>query len=170
MKRTLRIVNGQAVWDPPFTPEDQARHKARFQEMLDTGQAPTLVTDNTFWEGQWERNAYLGHLHAEQAKKSGVDITGKSYVSGLAEYPGDPRAFVSGRGDIRRICEERGYGCEGAVTVAPVQVEPERVDLDPALVKAEVDSIIADHPEPQAVNREELTEKVTNLRKPHWAK
>lgn len=45
-------------------------------------------------------------------------------ISQLEEYPGDPRARVSGRADIRRICEERGWGCRGAVDVEAREREP----------------------------------------------
>lgn len=170
MKRTMRIVNGEAVWDPPFTEAEKARHGQNMRDMLDSGRGPVLVTDNTFWQGQWERNARLGAVHAEEARRAGVSTAGKVYISGLAEFPGDPRAWVDGRGDLKRICEEKGYGCKGAVNVEPVKTEPEEIALAPDIVENEVQSILADHPEPQTVDVGELRQEVYDKRKPPWAK
>jgi hypothetical protein len=51
------------------------------------------------------------------AEAAGVDTNGRRYISGLARFPNDPEAWVSDLSDVRRVCEQRGYGCEGAVDV-----------------------------------------------------
>lgn len=86
------------------------------------GRPPAVMTDSVFLEGhangnQFENTPSLGDFYAREAKAQGVDTKGKVYLSGLASHPGDPRAWVSGRGDVRKVCEERGWHCEGAVNV-----------------------------------------------------
>lgn len=43
--------------------------------------------------------------------------SGKLYISQLARYPGDPRAYVSNASDVRRIAEEDNLTVDGAVNV-----------------------------------------------------
>ena len=91
-------------------------------EMLALQAVPHLVTDSAFLAGhangsQFEKTPYLGDAYRRRALASGQDVKGKVYLSGLAEYPGDPRAWVSGRGDVQKLCEERGWGCRGSVNV-----------------------------------------------------
>lgn len=88
--------------------------------MFATRTTPLAKTDDTFfrgWQGtggeqfgvdhQFVQDAYLG-----EAKRHGVSTNGKKYMHGLAEYPGDPRAWVGTRGEMVRLLEERGWGCE----------------------------------------------------------
>jgi hypothetical protein len=106
--------------------------------------------------------AFLQGLHAEEedgtllayrrdAEAAGVSTTGKKYISGLADRPGDPRAWVSGLDDVRSVLAERGWGCTGALSVPGDPVEPvaatpgvvasdlvarevrERIEADPSL-------------------------------------
>jgi|GEM_PF-4745890 len=90
--------------------------------MLVNGVPPGEKTDRGFLYGtengkQFEGKEYIGDYYKGVADKSNVSINGKKYISQLARFPGDPEAWVSGRGDIQRICEERGYNCEGSVNV-----------------------------------------------------
>lgn len=43
-----------------------------------------------------------------QARAAGVDISGKTYCSGLAAYPGDPDGWVKDDSDIKAIAKEKG--------------------------------------------------------------
>lgn len=107
-------------------------------EMFALGAPPMSNTDREFLEGrggcydQFRGQTEVGDYYARLARESGVDTTGRVYLSGLAAYPGDPRAWVSGRGDVKRVCEERGWSAEGSVNVkGEVRVptwEPYRVD------------------------------------------
>ena len=93
-------------------------------------QGPKLETDTTFTRGyathpfgkrglnEWTAKRYLA-----KAKKAGVSITGKRYLSSLARYPGDPEAWVSDRSDIKGLCKRRGWGCDGKVKVK-ARIEP----------------------------------------------
>lgn len=83
-------------------------------------------TDGAFLEGhcrgsQFERNPDIGDAYAAEAKRQGVNIVGKVYKSGLARYPGDPRAWISDLSDVRRICEEDNLGCQGSYNRTPVR-------------------------------------------------
>lgn len=92
----------------------------RFNEMLASGQGPFLVTDSTYLEG---------------TESTG----GKKYLHQLAAFPGDPRAWVSGRGDVESYAREQGKGVEGMVTVPTPEVEPAKpVKLDPKIVEREL--------------------------------
>lgn len=129
MIRTCKVVDGKTVWEPPFTPEEDAAAAARLQEMFATGETPTLSTDNTFLEGhcngsQWEGQERIGNMFRRKAERHGVNTKGKVYLSALALEPGDPKAWVSDRHDVQKVCEERNLKCEGAVKVAHREQEP----------------------------------------------
>ena len=60
-----------------------------------------------------------------RAAAAGVSTAGKRYEPQLADYLGDPRAWIDGPDDIKRICRKRGWACDGAVSVAA----PKYVDV-----------------------------------------
>jgi hypothetical protein len=92
-------------------------------EMFALQQGPALQTDTTWLASvdaggnQFAENPELGDKLAKQARDEGRNISGAVYMSSLADFPGDPRAWVRDRGEVRQICEERGWGCEGVVKV-----------------------------------------------------
>lgn len=93
-------------------------------EMLAFHKGPTLETDTTFTRGYTTHpfgkrppNPLAAKKYLAEAKKAGVNINGKRYLSGLARFPGDPQAWVTSKSDIKRLCESRGWGCDGAVKV-----------------------------------------------------
>lgn len=96
-------------------------------DMLSSATPPGCVTDSTFLAGhccgnQFEKTPEVGDRLREIAESQGQMTKGKVYLGSLARYPGDPKAWVDGRGDVKRVCEERGWGCEGDVKVAPKEV------------------------------------------------
>ena len=107
-------------------------------------------TDAAFLEGhvngnQFENEPIIGDAYKAEATAKGVDITGKVYLSQLATYPGDPEAWVSGRGDVQRVCEQRGWGCKGSVEVKAQELAappPAAPRMAPALVNAKVFEIL----------------------------
>ena len=173
---TCRIVNGKAVWDPPLSFEEEARAEARCRRMLESGVPPAAATDREFLAGhcngnQFEKTPRIGDLYRAEAEAAGVDPTGKVYLAGLAAYPGDPRAWVSGRGDAAKVVEERGWDCSGMVNVKahePKEPAPYRVADD--LVEDRVQEVLAAAPEPAAADREEITEQARESLTPEWAK
>ncbi len=87
-----------------------------------TRKSPALNTDTTFLSGHVNGSQFagcpdVGRHHKAVAEAAGINTAGAVYMGGLARYSGDPEAWVSSKGDVARICTERGWGVEGAVTV-----------------------------------------------------
>ena len=117
------ILNGRSMTDAEYAVYREAHDEenaSRLREMFDSGDSPYGVTDSTYMKGhangsQFQNCPHIGDAYAETAKKAGMNIKGKRYLSGLAAYPGDPKAWVNGRGDIQKVCEERDWNCTGTV-------------------------------------------------------
>lgn len=96
----------------------------RANEMLESGARNiSLNTDAVFLEGHCN-NSQLEKMDrrsaaflSREAEQAGVNVKGKVYLSSLAAYPGDPFAWVDGKGDVQRVCERRNWNCDGAVKV-----------------------------------------------------
>jgi hypothetical protein len=146
-------------------------------EMFALGQPPMSNTDREFLEGhcngnEFEKTPWIGDLYKAEAEAAGLDITGKKYLAGLAAYPGDPRAWVSGRADVQRVCEERGWGCQGAVNVKAQEPVSDMADAPLAddIVDNKVSDILSDLPESDVphVDVEDLRGQVRDALTPHW--
>jgi hypothetical protein len=149
---------------------------SKLDAMLAASRPPCCMTDSVFLEGhcngsQFAATPAIGDFYAQEARRHGLtDTKGKVYLSGLAAFPGDPEAWVSGRDDVRRVLEQRGWDGEGAVNVKAFQPkERPPVSVADDILEEEVQGLLDDHPEPQTVNRGELKEQVRQKRKPHWA-
>lgn len=146
----------------------------KLAEMFATGQTPGVMTDSVFLEGtgeQFAKTPYLGDHYKKVAESYGQNVKGKVYKSGLARFPGDPLAWVNGRGDVQRICEARGMDCDGAVKVRANERKPvEGVDIADDIVEARVEKMVEASPEPLKESRQELREKVREKIKPLWKK
>ncbi len=80
--------------------------------------------------------------HLDKANAAGVSTAGKVYMSQLASEPGDPRAWVSqmdAKSEIKKRCIDKGWGCEGGVSV-PVPTDEPPLDETPFLA----DDIVQD--------------------------
>jgi hypothetical protein len=153
--------------------QDGEPHKAA--EMFALHQTPALMTDAVFLEGHHSGNQFcrqpeLGEYYKRTAEAEGQTTEGKVYLHGLAAYPGDPQAWVTGRGDAERVLKERGWGAEGAVTtrVAQVAKADEKYKVSDDLVAAGVEQ------ELQGVDARDadvpaLTEKVREKLSPNWS-
>lgn len=104
--------------------------REKFNEMLACQQAPRCNTDSTFMA-----DCRAGHddgLVGESAMKfrqmyqnaTGSRPDGKFYCSQLADFPGDPKAWVGSKSDVKRRCKEKGVGFVGSVNVEAPEVEP----------------------------------------------
>lgn len=108
-----------------MTVQELMAHRARLRSKFP---CPAIRTDATFFAGQQiidvpERSPMVKQ-YKRRAATAGVSTHGKHYFSKLAAFPGDPEAWVSSRSDIKRVCEKRGWGCEGAgIKVAPVVLD-----------------------------------------------
>lgn len=104
---------------------DGASHK--WAEMLALQSPPMSNTDREFLEGsgeQFAKTPHMGDYYKSVAERHGKNVKGMKYISGLARFPGDPDAFVTGRGDVQRVCEARGWDCDGSVKVKGRKPEP----------------------------------------------
>lgn len=120
-------ADGKEVWDPPRPAGDEERCKARLEEMIELGVSPAANDDTTFLAGRPSLRESFGGDHRsfnnmlKGARKHGYEPKSTDiYLRGVARFPGDPSAFFNagdGRGKIKKICEKRGVGCEGAVNV-----------------------------------------------------
>lgn len=102
-------------------------------EMFAFQSPPAADSDREFMFGhvngnQFEKETQNGDAYARIAKKHGVSTTGKVYMRGLARFPGDPQAWISGKGDVIRIAEKEGFNVtdsEGKTLVkSEVKTEP----------------------------------------------
>ena len=146
-------------------------------EMFASRKTPAIRTDATFLQGhingnQFEKTPWLGDVYKKEAVAAGINITGKVYLSQLASYPGDPQAWVSGRGDVQRVCEERGWGCAGSVNVRAQEADTEPKDMPVAddIVDARTAEVLAGVPDPMHVDVADLREQVREHITPHWSK
>lgn len=148
----------------------------RLAEMLAWQQPPCVMSDSVFMEGrvngnQFEGQEWIGNLYRAEARAAGVDTTGAHYLHGLAAYPGDPKAWVRSRGDVQRVCEERGWGCSGAVTVKARQHDPKPdTPVAPDIVEAEVENAILADPSLAQKDRGEVAHLVTERLRPAWTR
>ena len=147
--------------------------------MFALSQPPMSNSDREFLEGtcngnQFENEPWVGDLYRKEAQAAGVNITGKVYKSSLADYPGDPTAWVSDRGDVRRVCEEKSITCRGAVSFRPPAPISGPVDAPLAddIVGEKVHEILSGLPEAERphVDTSDLAEQVRDVLSPHWSK
>ena len=112
-------------------------------------------------------NTYIGNRFKKLAKDAGVVTRGKQYMPGLARFPGDPEAWVSDRGDIKRIAEKNNYNVDGIVKRKATPEAPLPKGLCETIVKRYVDQQMALTP---GASREKVTEDVINKHAPPGAK
>jgi hypothetical protein len=96
-------------------------------------------TDSAFFEHararmesmpRWQLDHYLS-----TARTAGINTAGKFYCGGLGA-PDDKHAWVSGVGDIKKVCEIKNLTCDGHVKHRGTEMPPPPpVDLAPDLVQ-----------------------------------
>jgi hypothetical protein len=148
----------------------------RMAEMIALRKAPRVMTDSVFFEGRGTLDKQFEGTPCGQldelinaAKAAGYTPNPNDvYEPGLAEFFGDPKAFVpptGGMGHVQRVCEERGVGCQGAINLkgrAP-EKEPEHCRLAPDLVQEQVAAMVAANPELRyTADPRELAEEVVS--------
>lgn len=138
----------------------------RMAEMLACRQPPGLKgTDRAFNEGrcngnQFERMPWLGDYYREIAHRHGISTTGKFYASQIANEPGDPRAWISDVGELKKVAAERDITLRGIVDYTPPERDHSAADekLNKAfsvdgyrvaddIVEDEIFNRVADNPE-----------------------
>lgn len=134
---------------------------------------PHLDTDTNFFAGAklggGQFQPYTREAYTLPAKMQGVSINGAHYQHGLARYPGDPRAFVRDRGEMKKLLEERGWGSEDLGVKARNDYEPKRVPIDERLVSEELDTRVK-LGEIDPGDKEKARDQVRDDITPHWHK
>lgn len=151
----------------------------RYEEMIRKGESHNMAlmlatrtpcgtnqTDRALWDGRANNHGIdddFNRVHMlRRAKRAGIDIAGKVYVGQLADRRGvcDPAAWVSDTSDIRKVCEKRGYGCEGLVKVRAAELDPTpTVRLAEDLVQEKMQQALMENPG-RAAKLGELREEV----------
>lgn len=170
----------------------EADEACKLCDMFASRQAPACNTDNTLFNGgydprtrkrvstacggQFEDCPHVGDFYRKQALKHGLKSTaGKIYMSKMARFPGDPEAWISGSGDIKRLAEKRGRRVDGYGISTPLRdtAPPEpSIDIADDIVDRAVARQIAVNPEiaPTPKEKKELREKTKDRLTPHWKK
>lgn len=167
-------------------PEHVRRH---YEQMIRDGQSAAFAlmcalqqppgtkgSDRAFMERRCN-GEYLGDMHGpmaarlvREARAAGINPSGKFYMGGLADKRGhmDPMAWVSSVDDVKRVAQARDLEVHGIVDYVPPEKEPpKRVDIDPKILKDNVDAEMKRNP---SARREEVVEKVKERIVPHWKK
>ena len=182
LDRCLELLqNGVATRGAHYWMMRKGGSSDKFAAMIALQEGPGLSTDDTFFQGQkplYDQFGSQKHLdrYIKAAKRHGFTPSpNATYFSSLARFPGDPEAFVTraqGRSYIRKLCEKRGWACEGAVNVE--HREPESDPLDKKNCKALGEDIISrrasqmamENPKYKSMNRNELREAIISKHGP----
>lgn len=149
--------------------------------MIAMQKGPGLNTDSVFFQGakplydQFGSQKHLNH-YLKAAKKHGFTPSKNStYMPGLARFQGDPEAFVDhtqGRGYIRKLCERRGWSCEGAVNVQGRQPESDPLayenckPLAESIIRQRASQMVKSDPTLKRMDRRELRQKIIDKHGP----
>lgn len=146
----------------------------RFAEMCALQVAPgTKGSERAFMEGRLDGN-WMDGLPKRQAKwmlaearKAGINPTGKFYMSGLADKRGhmDPEAWVDSIDDVRRVARKRNLNVQGAVTIEARDEGRKEVALNPRIEKEFAKKEIAKNPK---LKLGEAIERVRQKHAPRW--
>lgn len=100
----------------------------RGAEMLALQQPPGARSDREQFMGIGTLDKQLGddaeYICGEAQRRGYNPAVNDMYMESIADFPGDPKAFVKSRGDIQRRCEERGVPCRGLVNYTPPEKPP----------------------------------------------
>lgn len=77
---------------------------------------------------------------SSEARKAGINISGKHYVGGIADSRGwrDPAAWVSNNDDILKVAHQRRLAVSGTVNYDPGPAPPKRKLISETIVREEV--------------------------------
>ena len=140
--------------------------------MLATRTFPGVKSDKIFNENRFSSDAGKnGHEQMwlrQQAEAAGVSTNGMYYMRGLADFPGDPSAWVGGRSDVLRIAREKNMTVHGYVEHKGDQRDlPEndnKYHVADDIIDAETDDIVSWNPKEFAPIREQIRADVVQNR------
>lgn len=150
----------------------------RWSDMMASQRAPRGMTDSVFFEGGKRAgdefdDQYLNKIVTASKKRGFNPPENARYFPSLARFRGDPEAWVShsqGRGYIRKLCEKRGWACEGAVNLEARQPESDpyakSVPMHRNLVRQYAREMINANPELKRKSRRELRQMILDKHGP----
>lgn len=150
-----RYVNGKMVYDREPTAAERDADAARFAEMLAARRGPAMNgSDQAFNDdvsirhhGLQDEPLGLQEHMISQARRAGINITGKVFKGGIAERhlgAADPKAWVSSFDEMVSVAAERDLIVNRGgkrYNDDDNYVPPPEVDLHPRLVR---DMIVKD--------------------------
>lgn len=124
-------------------------------EVLATRKFPGTRTDVEFNHSRCNGNQFealpqLGDWYRAEAERHGVNPVGQFYHSGLADYPGDPTAWIGGRGDAIRVAKEKGLRLSGLVDYDPGDrgyIPPDDIPLGEDILRQSVEIELEANPD-----------------------
>lgn len=128
---------------------------------------PLLKTDTALMAGaklgsdQFHGDPKVQDAYIGNAKRAGVSIQGKQYQGGLADYPGDPNAYVSDMNELRAKIKAKGAACE-TFGIKGREVEPQQsVAVGEDILKREVRKRIKAGADPRKLCRGEVADSIS---------
>ena len=139
-------------------------------------QAPpgTRGTDRALMQGRYggewmgQMPSHMAARILREARKAGINVSGKFYMGGLADKRGhlDPAAWIDSVADIKKVAQQRDLHVSGIVDHTPPEKPPKKsVDIAPDILKEHVRREMKAHPK---LSRGEAIEKVKDRIVPHW--
>lgn len=127
-----------------------------------------LTSMNALQKDLFEKAPQFMRDHYQKEAAAQGNISGAVYMPNLATYPGDPKAWVHGQGDVKRRVEELGWNATGAINVKARddQAPPDDVGIADDIVEEAVMCELDAHPELQVTP--ELIQATRDKIKPHW--
>lgn len=165
--RTIaKIVNGRYI-----NCDEDPSDDSLFMEMLKSRKFPGVRTDAQFLanhgtlDKQFEGDTRQLEEVTGTARKLGYNPSpNDTYIPTLAQFPGDPMAFVpadSPKNHIKKVCEATNRACEGDVNVSRDRKEPAKtVRLGEDLVQEEAAQRIMKNPEEALKPKEQLRNEI----------
>lgn len=178
MAEEYQIVSSNPVTQGFYEHCRDEGNSHRMAEMLAFQQAPRCNTDREFFEGvgtlakQFEGDEkVLDQITRNSMKHGHKPNANDMYVSALAKFPGDPKAFVpasGGRGHVQEVCEQRGWACSGSVNVKSREAEsaPKKVALGEDIVRSKIRQMVRNNPDNARKSYRELRESVIDKHGP----
>lgn len=180
--RTAKFVDGKLVYDPPYTEEELAAQRERFDEMCATRTGPQFLgSEKAFLADVDFRNHGLGDhpewlqkIIIEKARAAGVNTEGKRYYGGLARDNlgvADPEAWCASQQDVIDCVKRRnkpgsalsvksGAGTGGVNFQGLKCPPPPDVALSDKLVREEMQKRVNADPGLALKDQRELREQV----------
>lgn len=146
----------------------------KWAAMLSLQAPPGIHTTDTFWSGRKSWVDVYGEEYANRTRKAlaakGINLkAGDEYMPELARHPNDPEAvipFGNARGYIKRLCENRGWACDGAVTTKHREPEADPladencVPMGMDLVRKKASAMVRSNPALRSKTKAELRQMV----------